>query len=218
MFRRFAALFASLLAVGVLAGSANAAQPVFAGGRYHAAGFGQPLSQSFALNTSSSLPTYAGYDSVDAAADPYGAEVLSCYTVGSRYANCPAVRARAPKHLLTVAVNTSIVARCLDVEPSDATPSQAGGWAYRMIHKHGYVHPCFYADGSEMPSVQASAKAAGIPHCTPTTALSSTISCYLTHVAIWDDNPAIPPGQDGKQWKNTPNLDYDTYYRYFFRQ
>lgn len=195
--------------------AASALTQQVSGDRAMSAGFAQPLSNFSAVPPRNAGPVLAGEDSVNASAVKEGIPVASCYVVGSRFANCPAVAARHPQHILTVAVLPSLVARCLDVEPTDATPQQAPVWAWSMIRNHGILHPCFYAGGSWMASVQAAAQAAGLPHCTPQTA-KSTKPCYLTHIAIWDGSPFIPPNQDGKQYQSFPTVDLDSYYAYFF--
>ncbi len=57
------------------------------------------------------------------------------------------------KHL-SIAVNTSADARCLDVETGDATPDQAPAWVRRQ-HARGVARPILYANTSTMPAVIA---------------------------------------------------------------
>lgn len=55
------------------------------------------------------------------------------------------------KHL-SIAVNASEDAQCLDIENGDATPVQAPAWCRRQ-HARGVARPCVYASVSLMPAV-----------------------------------------------------------------
>ncbi len=80
---------------------------------------------------------------------------------------------------------------CLDDEPGDATPSQAGGWVVHEIHAH--FRPCVYFSLSSKSAVQSSVN-------------SSLAGAHLggTHVfywcADWTFYAHLDAGCDAVQW------------------
>ncbi|MBO0813624.1 MAG: hypothetical protein J2P30_00495 [Actinobacteria bacterium] len=86
--------------------------------------------------------------------------------VGGIFHTWPGIQQLAQRflglHLLSVAVNASQDAQCLDIEQGDATPAQAPGWVRRQ-HKRGIKRPVLYANASTMPEVWAELRNAGIP-------------------------------------------------------
>lgn len=178
------------------------------GGRTHSQAFLQQVENppASALPTlPTATPQLSGYDAVTASAVPFKAQVALCYANG-HYANCTAVKARQPQHLVTIAVNTSGVARLLDVEPGDASPSQAGAWVKQMIQVHHIWRPGIYASSSNMFAVEQSLRGAGLQR-----------SQYVLMAASWDGNPTVPSGFDAKQWRSTQALDYDSFLTSFFQ-
>jgi len=179
------------------------------GGRTHSQAFLQgalaPPPAGLQPGLPTATPQLPGYDAVTASAIPFKAQVALCYADGT-FANCTAVKARQPVHLITIAVRTSGVARLLDVEPGDASPSQAGGWVKAMIGRHIW-RPGIYANASTMPAVERSLQSAGLSR-----------SQYVLMVAEWDGNPTVPGGFDAKQWRSTQSLDFDSFLTSFFSQ
>jgi hypothetical protein len=66
--------------------------------------------------------------------------------------------------------------------------------------------PCFYANASTWPSVNAALSSAGISR-----------SHYFAWVAAWDGSPSIPGGFDAKQWQSNCCLDWDTFGSWMFK-
>jgi hypothetical protein len=92
------------------------------------------------------------------------------------------------KHL-SIAVNASEDADCLDVETGDATPAQAPGWVSRQWVRKA-TRPVVYANLSTMPEVIARLKSYGIPR-----------GRVRLWVADYNGKPAkVPEGFDGIQW------------------
>jgi hypothetical protein len=120
--------------------------------------------------------------------------------VGGHWPSFRGLVARYPhaKHL-SIAVNASEDAQCLDVETGDATPGQAPTWVRRQ-HKLGVARPVVYANTSTMPSVIAALTRAGIKR-----------DEYLVWTAHYTDIEHIEPGSDATQWRNveTPGANYD---------
>lgn len=82
-------------------------------------------------------PTLAMFDSVDVPAIPADAKAVAGYVNGS-YVTVPELRKRFPHaHVLTITVagHTDAHARCIDVEPSDATNQTCLDWL--QAHKDG---------------------------------------------------------------------------------
>jgi hypothetical protein len=91
-------------------------------------------------------------------------------------------------HRLSIAVNASEDADCLDVETGDATPAEAPAWFHRQI-KLGKKLPCLYANTSTMPAVITALAAAGIQR-----------NQYRVWTAHYTGVPHIEPGSDATQW------------------
>jgi hypothetical protein len=184
------------------------------GGRPHAPGFGQPPPGDFGLPAQqfTSPFTLFGYDAVTLA-NIYGytsrPAVVGCYQVGP-YHNCAEAHSRFPgAHLVSIdTYDTTVVARCLDVEPHDAIPSQAPGWV-RAMESRGVHLPCIYADSYRMTmsgGVRYWLSRSGLVHGRD----------YLLWVAAWDNRPAVPPGYDGHQYASNSRVDHDSFLSTFF--
>ena len=80
----------------------------------------------------------------------------------------------------------------LDVEPGDATPAQAPGWA--TMRRNAGADPTVYCNESTWPTVRAAFTLAGVaqPHY------------WIAH---YDGDPAIPAGAIAKQYQNTAGYD-----------
>ncbi len=152
----------------------------------------------------SAVPSISGYDAVTLANIPRRALVVGCYASG-RYANCgPAMAAFPFAHIVSIATWAGVVARCLDVEPGDAVPSQSGQWVHLMYYTYRISRPCVYSNASEMGQVRASLIAWGV--------LAGT-DLWL---ADWDGIPVIPSGYAAKQWLSGCCVDRDTFAVSFF--
>lgn len=209
--RRFTALLAVLLA-GCGGGSHHHPPNLRAAGQaatgsVHPPGWGQappgtPTPAPVPL-TSSAAPTAEMFDTVTLATVPVHPFALAGYTSGYWPTYLP-LRARWPKaHTISIAISWGYRADCLDLEPRDAVPAQAGAWALADI-RAGHPHPCLYSDLSEMPAVKASLAAALGPN-------------WRSHVLLWlawyRYVAGLVAGYDAVQWTDhalSRNLDEST--------
>jgi hypothetical protein len=157
--------------------------------------------------------TYVMFDTVTVASVPSFANTAADAVAGyidGRYADMGALSAAFPKaHHLSIAVRSSDVADCLDIETGDATPAEAAFWV-RMAQAHHVWRPCLYADRSTMPQVIANLKAHGIAR-----------SAVRLWVADWTFTPHVPAGYDACQWTDRAlgrNLDESLCLETFFAQ
>jgi len=102
------------------------------------------------------------------------------------------------KHL-SIAVNASENAHCLDVEQGDATPGQAPGWVRRQ-HARGIKRPIIYCGASNRGQVESALRNDSIHR-----------NEYMLWVAHWTGVPHIEPGSDATQWRavEQPGRNYD---------
>lgn len=133
-------------------------------------------------------------DSVDARSFPSSGYLAGAGYVNGRWPSFNAIRARFP-HLpaLSITVNASGDAQCLDVEAGDATPAQVPGWFDRQHALHPARTPVLYCSASTTSAVRA---AAGSRH-------------YLLWSAHYGKGPHICspsvcgyPQADATQWTN----------------
>lgn len=105
--------------------------------------------------------TVVMYDSITLSEIPADAPAVAGY-VGGRWPTFPQLAVRWPRaHRLSIAVNASQRARCLDIEPGDATPGQAPGW-FRSLADSSEGKPVLYSSASTVGPVIATMSAAGI--------------------------------------------------------
>src|SRR5581483_7020438 len=102
----------------------------------HSPTFGLPPVGPPRLTAPSATPTVAMYDSVTVSVLPHGAPAYAGYLNGLFQTFRPIVAsfpaaAHVPITVQAFPMYPSVVGRmaCLDVEPLDATPDQAGPWA-----------------------------------------------------------------------------------------
>ena len=165
--------------------------------------FGLPP-KGLALTLPSAVPFVLGADAVTPGNIPGSYRYIGCYASGT-YANCGAMHALHPNAtLITIATYAGAAARCLDIEPSDAVPSQGPGWIRWMISLHVYK-PCLYSSLSEMSQVIYYLNASGIPR-----------SDYLLWDAHWTGVYRIDGGFDATQWFSDNTIDKDAFATYFF--
>lgn len=127
------------------------------------------------------------YDSVDLGMLPRHAQAVAGYIDG-HWQTFPSLQRRYPHaHHLSITVFGG-VAQCLDVEPGDAHPEQAGAWVRSMLHRRMW-RPCVYASLSNMPAVQRSLERAGLAR-----------SEYRLWVAHYDGDPHTLGAFDAKQY------------------
>lgn len=133
-------------------------------------------------------PVTVMFDSVNLTQFPPNPPAVAGYTSGY-WPTYKALVAQFPKAKhLSIAINASEDADCLDVETGDATPAEAPTWVRRQ-QKRGLKRPVVYANLSTMPQVVAALVAAGIRRVEV-----RLIVAHYTYVAH------IEPGYDGCQW------------------
>ena len=148
------------------------------------------------------------YDSTTLDAIPADAPAVAGY-VGGDWPTYHELARRWPhaKHL-SIAVNASEDAECLDIENGDATPADAPGWHRRQI-AHGVLKPVLYIERSRLPELVAELEQAGIQR-----------DEYRLWIADYTGQPHITPGADGTQWIDSAlgrNLDESLLASDFFR-
>lgn len=179
-------LIAAVLAIVI---ATSGGQPQSATGSIHPNGWGStPPGFKPPAPALTATPTAEMYDAVTLSNIPSHPFAVAGYTAG-RYTTWPSLLRDFPAaHHISIAIQASLHADCLDVEPGDAVPSQAGTWALADI-RAGFKRPCLYSDLSEMPAVRASLAAAGL-----------TRSRYLLWLAWYRFTPGLVSGYDAVQW------------------
>lgn len=101
------------------------------------------------------------YDSTEVSSIPKDAQAVAGYVDGA-FANFNEMKTKFPnaRHL-SIAVFASSDADCLDIEPGNATPSEAPAWVRRQIAR-GLEKPTVYAAVSEMNTVVSALNSAGV--------------------------------------------------------
>lgn len=103
----------------------------------------------------------AMFDSIDLSQFPANPRAVAGY-VGGFWPTYHDLQSRYPNALLlSIAVNASEDADCLDIEPGDATPSEAAAWVRRQ-HARGVHRPAVYSSISSMGLVLSQLAGAGI--------------------------------------------------------
>lgn len=92
------------------------------------------------------------FDSTSVSAIPANAPAVAGYIGGSWPTYLRLVQMFPRAHHLSIAVNASEDAECLDIEYLDATPDQAPAWVKRQFAR-GVERPVVYASVSAMPFV-----------------------------------------------------------------
>jgi hypothetical protein len=106
-------------------------------------------------------PRVTMYDSVDVKQIPVAAKAVAGY-VNGHWPTFASLMARFPNaYRLSIAVNASTDAECLDIENGDATPAQAPAWVKRQLQR-GTKRPVVYSSVSQMPAVLSALTTAGI--------------------------------------------------------
>lgn len=154
------------------------------------------------------------FDSVTVSAIPADAPAVAGY-VGGRWPTFSSLGARFPHaHLLSIAINASENARCLDVENGDAVPSQAPAWLRDHADRsHGL--PVLYTSASQLQAVINACSAAGITR----DKYLLWSAHYTFHAHICAPNVCGYPAADGCQWTDRAlgrNLDESLVSALFF--
>jgi hypothetical protein len=141
---------------------------------------------------------YLIYDSVTPSVIPAG-QVVATYADGPHPVSPSQVEGRG--NVLWIDINGSDpAASVIDVEPGNATPAQAAGWAYQRLTDHPDGLARIYTMLSEWPAVQD--------------AVASLPSPMRARIRWWIANPTgqphIVPGSDATQWFWGPSYDIST--------
>ena len=199
-FAAVAAVCAIVFGVSQIGGGST---PQSATGSVHPAGWGGTPSGVKIPTVASGVPTAEMWDTITLSTVPANPFALAGYTSGSWPTYLLLRKAYPNAHTISIAVNSRNHADCLDDEPGDATPAQAGPWAVADIAA-GFAKPCVYSDLSNMPSVQASLAAALGP------TWRSRVFLWL---AWYRYTPGLVAGYDAVQWTDRAhnlNLDEST--------
>jgi hypothetical protein len=149
--------------------------------------------------------TIVMYDSVDLAQFPDNPEAVAGY-VGGHWPTYPSLVTEFPHaHHLSIAVNAHQTARCLDIEPGDASPAQAPEW-FRTLADHSQGLPVLYGSASVVQQIVDTMAAAGIHR-----GQYFIWSAHYTHAEhICGPGGCGYPTADATQWTDTAlgrNLD-----------
>jgi hypothetical protein len=140
---------------------------------------------------------YQIYDSVTPSAIPAN-HPIATYANGG-YAVSPSQV--AGRHVLWIDTNGSDpAASALDVEPGDATPSQAASWAASRLTAYPHAQAIIYTMQSQWPAAQAAV---------------ATLPTWMQHHIRWwiadpTGVPHILPGASATQWYWGSNYDIST--------
>ena len=138
---------------------------------------------------------YQVYDSVTPTQIPAGARIAT-YADGGYAAGPAAVAGRS--HVTWIDTNASDPrAAALDVEPGDATPSQAATWTWQKLHNAAGDLAIIYTMRSDWPATQAAI---------------ATLPAAMQHQVRWwiadpTGVPHIVPGASATQWYWGSNYD-----------
>lgn len=120
--------------------------------------------------------------------------------VGGKWPTFPELQRRFPGHrLLSIAVNASEDAECLDIEKGDATIDEAPDW-FKRQHVRGVYRPVLYVDASNMRALEETMAQAGIPR--GAWRLWTAHYLHKAHLcAPWSCGFGVQEA-DGTQWTN----------------
>jgi hypothetical protein len=142
------------------------------------------------LSAVAAQPTkpYLIYDSVTPSAIP-AHQVVAAYATGS-YAASPSQVAGQKKVLWIDTNGSDPGATVLDVEPGDATPTQAASWASSRLTAHPHAEAIIYTMQSQWSAARA--------------AIATLPASMQSHIRWWIADPTgvphIVPGSDATQW------------------
>ena len=147
------------------------------------------------------------FDSVDPSQIPASAVAVAGYVGGNWPDYAREVQLFPHAHHLSIAVNASEDADCLDVERGDATPEQAPAWVKRQAAR-GVKRPVVYSSLDNKPAVLQALTSAG-----------ATRDQYRVWTAHYTDVSHVEPGSDATQWTDHAlgrDLDESTVLTTFF--
>ena len=138
---------------------------------------------------------YQMYDSVNPSSIP-SHQPVAVYSTGRFYAT-PGQLHGLGKVMWIDITGRDYAASVLDVEPGDATPSQAGSWAWHRLHASPHAVARIYTNRTEWPAVHA--------------AVNRLPASMRARVHWWiadpTGHPHIVAGASATQWYWGPNYD-----------
>jgi hypothetical protein len=164
----------------------------------------QPAAQPQAAPTPPPAPApppqpYQLYDSVTPSAIPSSSQAVAVYANG-HYAASPSQVGKRGLTLWIDVNGSSPHADVLDVEPGDATPSQAAAWVEQKLNASPNSTAIIYTMRSQWGAVQA--------------AVSHLAWWMPSHTKYWIADPTgvphVVPGSQATQWYWGPNYDIST--------
>lgn len=160
------------------------------------------------------MATLTMYDSVDVSTIPPNPEAVAGY-VGGSWPNYNELVAKFPHaHHLSIAVEANEHARCLDVEPLDATNAQAPGWFKSSLADKSQGKAVLYTSASNVQALMDAMSAAGIARSE-----YYIWSAHYSNEHICGPNVCGYPQADATQWTDHSqgrNLDQSLVHDYFF--
>lgn len=158
--------------------------------------------------------TIVMYDSIDLSQFPANPQAVAGYVGGHWPTYNELVQKFPHAYHLSIAVQASQRARCLDVEPGDATPAQAPGW-FETHADRSQGLPVLYASASSIHQVVSAMAGAGIGRGE----YLLWSAHYNFHEHICSPGGCGYPAADATQWTDKAlghNLDQSACADYFF--
>ena len=154
------------------------------------------------------------YDSITVSQIPANAEAVAGYTSGHWPTYNELVQKFPHAHVLSIAVGASHAARCLDVEPGDASNGQAPGW-YMAHADRNQGKPVLYTSASNVNALVSTMTSARIFR----NQYYIWSAHYTFHEHICSPGACGYPAADATQWTDKAlgkNLDQSCCQDYFF--
>ena len=154
------------------------------------------------------------FDSITVSAIPQDAEAVAGYTSGFWPTYNELVAKYPHAHVLSIAVTALHRARCLDVEPGDASPAQAPGW-YRNLAERSQGLPVLYCSASTVAQLVSTMSHSGIDR--DQYYIWSAHYTFREHIC--SASVCGYPKADATQWTDKAlgrNLDQSLCHDYFF--
>ena len=138
--------------------------------------------------------TITMYDAITLDNLPSDGKYFAGY-VGGNWVTYPQIKARFPgATVLSIAINASETAQCLDIETGDAVPADAPAW---VLHQKT-PRPCLYASVSTMNTLISILNTAGISRAS--VRLWSAHYTHSAHICGPSTCNQMSVAADGTQW------------------
>ncbi len=137
------------------------------------------------------------YDSIDISQIPPKAQAVAGYVGGKWPTYAQLVKEFPDAHKLSIAVNSSEDADCLDIETGDASVADAKPWAERQV-KRGVHRPVFYTSLSNVNLLVQTLTAGGWDR----EAYRLWVAHYTAHAHLCGPSEGISVAADATQYNN----------------